>query len=1253
MPPDVRNAPSEIQESLFGTLAVRYNFVLEHQVKEALDIQKQMKQAGQAVPRMGEILAQRGYITIDQVQAVLKGQLSSSPRRFGEIAVASHFCAHAEVEAALQVQNQIKACGSAQRLGEILVARGALRPHQVHAVLKEQGKAIIACPGCSAKLNVSGVSPGSSVSCPRCKAVFRPPSAGDSVIVDQSDPGALRADVTVTLPAVGQSHGGISRLANAVIGPYQLGEKLGSDSSGVLYKAFDPQHGTHVALRMLNPATANTRQAIDRWISAGEAASELSHPNLQRILSINTDAGRVYLVLEYVDGESLRKSIARRTKFPVLEAVDVLIQMAEALAYGHSHGFLHGDLRPAHVLIGFDGIVRISGLGTPKNVSQNLRQVAGQLGDEALPLYTPPELMIDEDNAEERSDIYSLGAIGYQMMSGRPPHEGTNVLQVGLRMASEAIRPPRDLEPRIPPYVNRVICRCLLPEPDDRYDNMAALLDDLRKARQALLGDVADIPEIGAAPRTSGVRPGVGIAPRRNLKAEAQRKGKLRTHISRGGHGSSTGRSGAVTGKHKSPARSGARSSGSMHAVQSPAMPTPVGSSPALPKVQLNRPPRKNAAEDEPVDLLGDIDPLAVETTRAHTAPSEHADDEDEDHEERELSAAERRKKLKEGPPLDPGVSAKWVLIGTGGAVLLVIGLIVLLGNKNPVPGPAIAATDKPKTEPATPLVVVASNPAATTEWRQVQDHIKANPQDFQGIVQRLGAFKLKYVDTPTPAEQARDAVEQLRQYSGQGATASLPELRSSLARKLEAEHFSEAGRDVENWKEQWKGDADTAKTANTLLEELAAKQKQMAGMHMNSAMAARKEKKWEQAYALYKRVAENYAPQFADAARKARIDAMGDADASRGGEEKELAARRAAEAQAARDAAAPARLQTLLADMDSALKTFDLEQGKRLLDNTFELLSGTPQGPDFQELKNDYAKILALRDRMVKAVGKLSDPKVTYRNQQFVVVSAAEKGPIIEAGTGKVPISWTEISADDLDTIAKRACNPDNGSEMLELGMLRYHMGDYRDAKKTLSEAQRLGAVTTRYMARVDAKLKDLAAKPAEPVPEKTPEKAPEKTPEPAKAPDKPAPVDEEVVKALAAKGLEINRGVWVLSGNIFRGVPDAGDTETKLMSLKAGIKKNFSKVSVEVRGLGGDQAGFSFGKGRRFVVRPDGGWQKVTVERNNGGRPQLTVDGKPVDSLDKPDAGVNPDNLVLDGILYLRFQGPKGEFRNFAIDN
>ncbi|HYG75510.1 MAG TPA: protein kinase [Planctomycetota bacterium] len=1254
---------SQIQESLFGALAVRYHFVLEHQVKEALQIQQQFQQAGQPVPRMGEILAQRGYITTEQVQAVLKGQLASGSRRFGELAIGLQFCSQADIEAALQVQQQIKACGSHQRVGEILVARGALRPHQVHAVLKQQGKAVIACPGCTARLNVSGVSPGSTVRCPRCKTVIRPPSAEDTEVAEEeAAPSNVRADMSVVMPAVGgqSSGGGISRMANAVVGTYQLGEKLGTDSSGVLYKGFDPQHGTHVAIRMLSPSAANTRQAIDRWISAGEAASELVHPNLQRILSISTDGGRVYLVLEYVDGESLRKSLARRSKFPVLEAVDVLIQMAEALAYGHGHGFLHGDLRPAHVLIGFDGIVRISGLGTPKNVSLNLRQVAGQLGEEALPLYTAPEVMIDEENAEERSDIYSLGAIGYQMLTGRPPHQGTNVLQVGLKIASENPVPPRNIDARIPPYINRLICKCLNAEPNERYDAMVGILEDLRKARQALLSDVADVPEIGApTARMSGMRAAVGTG--RNLKEEARSKKRLHTHVIRGGHGGRsgqhaavggrTGRHGAVTGKQRAVGpRRGARSSSMMRAVghaapaemPAPVAPQPVSSASRLPAVVAPR-PRKPGSPDEPVDLLGDIDPLSAGPAKAYS-PNEDADL-DEQIEEQEAIA---RKKRKEGPPLDQGVSTKVVLIGTAVVVVLIIILFVVAGRNKPAPVAATNTPAKPKTdEPVQPAVVVKSDTRALSEWKLIDDHIKANPSDFSGIVRRLEAFKLKFVDTPTPAEQASDAVSMLKQYSTLGANATLPDLRTAMQKFLDDEKFGDAEKAVDRWKDQWTGDAETANTAKALRAEIAQKQKQMAESRMNEAAAFRKERKWEQAYAAYKRITENYEQQYSDAARKARLEAMAESESTQSAEQREAIARKAAEAQAAKEAAAPARLQQLSADLEAALKSFNLEQGKRLLDNAFDLLSGTPQGPDYVELKNDYNRMVSLRDRMVKGIkaGKFSDPRVTYRNQQYVAVDCTDKGPIIEAGTGKVPIPWSDIAGEDIAEIAKRASHSENGLEMLELGMIRFYLGKYFDAKKALTEAQRLGAPVSRFLPRAEAKLKETAAKP-EPAPEVVaPPPATNTKPEPAAA----GGADPEMVKALADKGLEINRGIWKLQNNIWQAFGDPTDSNTTLMSLKRSLKKTFSKVSIEVRGTG-DQAGFSFGKDRRFVIKPDGGWQRVTVERKDN-RIVFTVDNAPRESVEPIGQGVNADNLVSEGIMYIRFQGTKGEFRNLTV--
>ena len=147
------------------------------------------------------------------------------------------------------------------------------------------------------------------------------------------------------------------------------------------------------------------------------------------------------------------------------------------------------------------------------------------------------------------------------------------------------------------------------------------------------------------------------------------------------------------------------------------------------------------------------------------------------------------------------------------------------------------------------------------------------------------------------------------------------------------------------------------------------------------------------------------------------------------------------------------------------------------------------------------------------------------------------------------------------------------------------------------------------------------------------------------------PAEAQAETVKALAAAGLEIRHGIWKVSGNSFLVSQDAHEPKPDLMSMQRKIKKTFKSISIEVRGTG-DTAGFSFsGEGRRFVVKPGPNWQKVTVERGATGV-VMKVDDEEKPSVEKIAFDVTPATLVSDGIIYIRFIGQKGEFRNLQVD-
>ncbi|MCY3019687.1 MAG: hypothetical protein NTW87_11745, partial [Planctomycetota bacterium] len=519
--------------------------------------------------------------------------------------------------------------------------------------------------------------------------------------------------------------------------------------------------------------------------------------------------------------------------------------------------------------------------------------------------------------------------------------------------------------------------------------------------------------------------------------------------------------------------------------------------------------------------------------------------------------------------------------------------------------------------------------------------------------------FKLKFGNTPGVAEQIQSATELLQKHCSLGRNATLPEVRASMQKLLDADKFGDAERAVNAWKERWRWDSETAGSAKALLEEAAAKQKEIAENRLNEALRLRKEKKWDEADAIYKGLIENFAPAHVTAARQAKADAAAEAEAALTAAEKEERARQAAAQKTARESAAPARLQQVAGEIETVLKTFDLDQCERLLESADKVLAGTPQLEELRELRADVKRLGDLRERLLAGskTSKYVVPQVTYRGQSYAVTELAPKGPVIQAGSGRMPLAWADIAPGDLGETARRATDAASGEELLALGMLRYHLGQYPEARQALVAAQRLGAPVNRYMPKVEARLKDLEAKAKdaaaqevkakEAAAQAAAEKAATTPANPAAA--APPAQDPEVTKALAVWGLEVNRGLWKVGADgVLQASQNPADQMPSLMSLKRVLKKDFKTITIEVRGSG-DATGFSFGKARRFMVRPDGSWQKLTVERNGVA---FKSNGKACDSLEPIGKDVVADNLVADGTVYIRFEGTKGEFRNLVVE-
>ena len=254
------------------------------------------------------------------------------------------------------------------------------------------------------------------------------------------------------------------------IGGYEVLSRLGSDGVSAVCKARRLEGGGLVALKVLRTEGAVDAKMQRAFREAGRKVVYLNHPNLKRVYEIGIDRGRIFLAEEFIEGQSLKRHLDTVGRMLPSDAMDAARQLAGALAYGHERDIVHGDVRPSNVVIDESGNARLSGLGVPKDAVLNLRYLGREAS--AIPFYLAPEAAVDPARADARSDVYSLGAVLYHMLTGRPPYSGSGSLEVLMRLAQESLVPPEQIDPRLPPELCRLVRAMLAPEPDDRPQGM-------------------------------------------------------------------------------------------------------------------------------------------------------------------------------------------------------------------------------------------------------------------------------------------------------------------------------------------------------------------------------------------------------------------------------------------------------------------------------------------------------------------------------------------------------------------------------------------------------------------------------------------------------------------------------------------------------------------------------------------------------------------------------------------------------------